>query len=127
MTVFGILAVGSLDTETTTIEVHEKPVSYTLSADQLFSDYAANEVAADQKYKGQVVVVTGQIDSIGKDITDEAFVVIGGSGFLDGVQCMFVKSQETAVAGVSKGQVVTIKGEVGGKMGNVLLNNCTFQ
>jgi hypothetical protein len=125
--VFGLLAVGSVDTEEDTKKVQSQAASYALSANQLYSEYKSNEVAADGKYKGQVVVVSGIIQNIGKDIMDDAYIVIGGTGFLDGVQCMFTKGQQSSVARLSKGQHVTVKGEVSGKMGNVLVSKCTLQ
>jgi hypothetical protein len=125
--VFGILAVGSLDTDTDTQKVSTQTPSYTLSAHQLYSDYNSNEVAADSKYKGEVVIVTGTIQDIGKDIMDNAYIVIGGGGFLDGVQCTFTSGQQSSVASLSKGQKVKVKGEVSGKMGNVLVNKCSLQ
>ena len=124
---FAVLALGSLDSDSDTKKTQSQSPSYTLSADQLYRDYSANEVAADSKYKGRVVVVSGTVQSIGKDITDEAYIVVGGGGFLDGVQCMFTKGEQGAVARLSKGQRVTVKGEVSGKMGNVLLRRCTLQ
>lgn len=109
-------------------KVQGQAPSYTLSANQLYRDYKDNEVAADQKYKGRIVVVSGTIQSIGKDILDQAYIVIGGEGFLDGVQCMFTKGEESSVARLSNGQRVAVKGEVSGKMvGNVLLKKCTLQ
>ncbi len=124
---FGLLAVGSIDTDTDTKDVQSQAPSYTLTANQLYSEYKANEVAADAKYKGRIVVVSGTIQNIGKDIMDSAYVVIGGQGFLDGVQCMFTKGQESSVARLSKGEPVTAKGEVSGKMGSVLLKKCSLQ
>lgn len=97
----------------------EQTVSHNVSANQLYREYESNEVAADRKYKGKIVVVSGVIRDIGKDILDNAYVVIGGEGFLDGVQCTFEKPDETSLASLSKGQRVTIKGFVSGKMGNV--------
>ena len=100
---------------------------YVLSADTLYKAYDQNSVAADAKYEGKIVKVSGTIQSIGKDITDTAYLVIGGSGFLDGVQCMLPGGQESSVANVSKGQYVTLKGKVSGEiMGNVIVRNCSF-
>jgi hypothetical protein len=124
---FALLAAGTTDTDTGTKKVQSQAPSYTLSASQLVKEYKANEVAADAKYKGSVVVVSGTIDSIGIDIMGQAYVVIGHQGFLDGVQCTFTKGEKSSVASLSKGQRVRIKGEVAGKMGNVLLNKCTLQ
>jgi hypothetical protein len=125
--VFALLGFGSVDTDSDTKKVKSQPSSYSLDANQLFRDYKANEVAADDKYKGQVVTVSGVIQNIGKDITGNAYVVIGGEGFLDGVQCTFTRGEQSSVARLSKGQFVTVKGEVTGKMGNVLMNKCSLQ
>jgi hypothetical protein len=85
LALFALLAAGSMDTDTDTKKVQSQTPAYTLSANQLVKDYEANEVAADAKYKGLIVIVSGSIESIGKDIMDQAYVVIGGQGFLDGV------------------------------------------
>lgn len=124
---FGILAIGSTDTDTDTRKVQSQSPSYTLTASQLYQAYDSNEVSADAKYNGKVVVVSGTIQDIGKDIMDDAYIVIGGDGFLDGVQCTFTKGQQSSVARLSKGQRVSVKGEVAGKMGNVLINKASLQ
>jgi tRNA_anti-like len=101
--------------------------SYTVIANKLYSEYDRNEVAADEKYKGKIIIVSGAIHDIGKDVMNNAYIVIGGKGFLDGVQCTFTKGEQSSVARLSKGQQVTVKGEVGGKMGNVLVNKASLQ
>jgi len=106
------------------VTVSSKTASYTLTADQLFSEYKANEAAADNKYKGKVVLISGPIRQNGK-FMGTAFLVIGGHGFLDGVQCTLGDS--AGVASLSKDSQVTVKGEVSGKKGNVLLRNCTLE
>jgi hypothetical protein len=117
-----LLGVGCLETDQGTADVQSQAPAYTGSANALYAEYEANEVAADAKYKGKIVIVSGIIRSIGKDIVDQAYIVIGGGGFLDGVQCMFTASENNSVAGLAKGQSVTVKGQVSGKiLGNVLL------
>ena len=125
--VFSVLATGSTESDEDTKEVQSKTPSYTLSADQLYREYESNEVAADEKYKGKIIIVYGEIQDIGKDIMDEPYIVIGGGGFLDGVQCSFTKSQGSSIASLSKGQNVKVKGEVSGKMGNVQIKNSSLQ
>jgi len=99
-------------------------VSYTLTADSLYREYEENEVAADAKYKGQVIIISGIIQDIGKDIMDAAYVVLAAEG-LFGVQCMYAKGEELSVAHLFKGQQITIKGVVSGKViGNVLIREC---
>ena len=101
--------------------------SYTLSANALFREYDNNEVAADTKYKGKIVLISGTVQDISKDILGKPFIVIGGSGFLDGVQCSFTKNEEPALARLSKGQRVRVMGEVSGKLGNVQVEDCSLQ
>ena len=127
LAIFIILGGGSLDTDEGAEKISLATPDYVLSANTLFKEYDKNSVAADAKYENKIVVVSGTIQSIGKDIMDTAYLVIGGSGFLDGVQCMLPRGQEGLVARVSKGQYVTLKGKVSGQiMGNVIVNNCSF-
>jgi aspartyl/asparaginyl-tRNA synthetase len=95
-----------------------------VSAGDLYSEYKANEVAADAQYKGKTVQVTGIVDSIGKDILDTAYVTLteGGEYEMWGVQCMFAEKYESELAQLSKGQTVTIQGKVEGYLINVLLH-----
>ncbi|MDD2903335.1 MAG: hypothetical protein PHU44_12965 [Syntrophales bacterium] len=127
LSIFILLAIGSIDTDKDRKKVELQSPSYIISAHELYKHYKNNEVAADEKFKGRVVVVSGRIRNIGKDIMDQPYIVIGGQGFLDGVQCTFTKDQKYLVAQLSKGQYVKVKGEVSGKMGNVLVNKCTMQ
>ena len=127
LSIFIILGGGSMDTDGDAEKISVATPDYVLSANKLFKEYDKNSVAADAKYEDKIVVVSGTIQSIGKDIMDTAYLVIGGSGFLDGVQCMLPRGQEGLVARVSKGQYVTLKGKVSGQiMGNVIVNNCSF-
>lgn len=127
LAIFIGLAGGSVETDAGAKKVASEAAAYSLSADQLYSEYDANQVAADTKYKGKIVSISGSISDIGKDVTDTAFVIIGGTGMLNGAQCMFPKGQESLLGNLSKGQQVTAKGEVSGKIGNVLVRNCTVQ
>ena len=127
LAIFIILGGGSMDTDGGAEKISVATPDYVLSANKLFKEYDKNSVAADAKYEDKIVVVSGTIQSIGKDIMDTAYLVIGGTGFLDGVQCMLPTGQEGLVARVSKGQYVTLKGKVSGQiMGNVIVNNCSF-
>lgn len=92
-----------------------------VNADDLYKAYEANEVAADERYKDKLVKVHGVVQSIGKDILDNPYVVLGGEGMLDGVQCTFPDnaSSKTSLSKMNKGDNVWVKGVVEGKMGNV--------
>ena len=100
----------------------------TINAFQLVDDYKNNEVAADERYKGKVLEVSGSIESIGKDLMDTMYVSFGGGGKFElrRVQCFFDDSETDKLAKLSKGQWITIKGRCDGLMGNVLLKECAI-
>ncbi|MHB1117775.1 OB-fold protein [Sideroxydans sp.] len=95
---------------------------YTLSADQLYSEYESNEVSADNRYKGKQVIISGTIQQIANDYFGHPYVLLG-SGVMDGVQCSFPDSRKSSLIHLSKGQKVTIKGTVQGMSIFVQLNN----
>ena len=100
---------------------------FILSADQLYQEYENNEIAADNKYKGKIVLISGKIQNISKDdIWNTPIIIIGSELF--GVRCHLERSENPAVARLSKGQRVSVKGEVKGKdFPYVHVKNCTLQ
>ena len=131
--IIGSLIVQSSGSQTTTTSSNTvtAPVqsSIKVTANQLMSDYTANEVSADAKYKNNLVQVSGIVDSIGKDIIDTPYITLkaGSEYSISVVQCMFAKSDESALATVSKGEQMTLVGQVTGKLGNVILNGCKIE
>lgn len=101
-----------------------KPVVVTASV--LTREYEANEVAADQKFMGKTVEVTGVVDSIAKDILNTPYVTLEGNRqYGTRVQCMFNKGDEAKLATLSKGQKIKLVGTVkSGKLFNVLVDDC---
>ncbi len=98
-----------------------------ITAVDLYNAYDANEVSADSAYKDKVVVVTGTVSDIGKNVINQTYIALqDGSAYgLTGVQCFFGAEQESAVGSVSKGDSVKLIGKcVGENLVNVQLNNC---
>jgi hypothetical protein len=95
-----------------------------ISATALYRAYEANEVGADQLYKRRRVSVSGRISSIGRDLLDEAYVVIGTEGSLFGVQCSFAKGNEHGLGTLRRGESISIEGMCNGKMIHVLVKDC---
>lgn len=101
--------------------------SITMSANQLCSDYNANEVSADNKYKGKVLEVNGVVEEIRKDFLDNIIVELKGSEFLSNVDCAF-GDDKSSTANLSKGQKVTIIGKCDGfLMKSVQLKKCRIK
>ena len=95
-----------------------------VSADILTSDYDNNEVAADQKYKNKILIVTGFVSDISKT-GDHVLVKLIGSSI---IYCHLKKGSENAAANLAKGQEVKISGECYGitLVGGVNLSDCTI-
>ena len=122
---FWFFAVASSEEE----DVGDKEPSIEITAKQLVKEYADNEVSADNKYKGKVLLVTGTIDDIGKDLVDDIYVAMGESsftGFEDGfgVQCFFSDKHKKEVGNLKKGDSIKIKGKCDGVLGYVHLMGC---
>jgi uncharacterized protein (DUF1330 family) len=118
---FIILALGSQGEKSIQKDVATQAPTIRISARQLYADYEANEVAADQKYKGAILEVLGTVDTIGKDITNTIFVALKGDQYFGVVECMFSDEYAGAAARLKKGQTVTIKGRCEGKMINIII------
>ncbi len=98
-----------------------------ISAAALYQDYRDNEIAADIKYKGQLLEIAGIIDNIGDDILGTPYVSLRtGQYSIAGVQCMFKTSDRPALAKLSKGQSVTIRGTGDGYLFSVLVRGSSL-
>jgi len=103
---------GTAEAKTET-KATAKPALPTFSARTMFDDYEANEISADNKYKGKEFNITGTIHDVGKDIMGKAFVALETKNQFLSIQC-YVKDANT-LAKLSKGQSVTLSGTGGGK------------
>ena len=123
---FIIIAFGSLD-EFENLEQSPKVTpdsnpSVIITASKLYKEYNSNEIAADEKYKGKIIEVTGVIRDIGNDIMDNAYITLVGDEYFGDIQCYF--NEKSVVAKLSKGKRITVIGSCSGLMMNVQINNC---
>ena len=123
---FVIIAFGSLEEfesldDEPKITADIKP-NLIVSARKLYKEYNANEIAADEKYKGKIIEVTGVIRDIGNDIMDNAYITLVGNEYFGDIQCYF--NEKSVVAKLSKGKRITVIGSCSGLMINVQINNC---
>jgi len=121
-----ILLVGCFESQHNADQTSQEAPICQIDAKVLYDEYESNQVAADQKYKGKVIVVTGSIKDIGKDLMDQPYIKIGRSAVL-GVDCTFVKKDSSPIANLQKGQTVSVKGRVEGKIINVKITECSLQ
>lgn len=123
-----IVAAGFACKETASLS--DPTTGMQISAGSLIGEYRENEVAADERYKGRALAVTGIVDTIGKDIVDNMYVTLGGSkdSEIGSVQCIFSDKHKHELSQLRKGQIVRVVGICKGKMiGNVLLRQCSVR
>lgn len=119
---------GEKPSQLSTAQTPPESAEVMVDASTLTSEYNSNEIAADQKYKGKLVEVTGRVDSISKDITGAPYVSLREEYSFEGVQCMFERENEGILVNLAKGDFVTLRGQVAGfSIGQVVLRGCALK
>jgi hypothetical protein len=77
------------------------------TARQYEADYDRNEIAADKKFKGKKILLSGIVDSIDKDFKGDGVLTLRGSG-LKGVHAQLSDRGVGAAASFSRGQQVNL-------------------
>jgi hypothetical protein len=95
---------------------------FSLDADALFSEYEADESAADAKYLGKVVQVSGTVAQVlpGEKIT----IVLETENGIFGVKCELDPFSDVEFPDYQPGDKVHLKGECSGFLGDVVLMRC---
>ena len=118
---------NTVATETTSSN-SPAPQEISVTDSQLIADYTANEIAADEKYKGKFATITGKVDSIGKALGKAYITLDGGNGSnLNDVQCLFSSENESSLATLTKGQSVTVTGTIDGMSINITVRDCKLK
>jgi hypothetical protein len=95
-----------------------------MTADALFDEYQKDKEAADRKYKGKLLTITGTVDSVKVGVSGNPYVTMKTSNLILRVQFLFKKKDESALSRLRKGDQATIRGRLSGRIGNVLLEDC---
>ena len=82
-----------------------------VDAGQLHQDYEDNEIAANQKYDGKVLAVTGTIADIQDSDGDAYQVIFETSNVMDGVSCYFGRGHLDDLTSIRIGDRITVKGK----------------
>lgn len=104
---------------------HDRAAFAPVEADRLAAAYDTNEIAADQRFKGKHLAISGTVENIGKDVLNTMFVTLAGPpNSFRNVQCFFGDEQGSQLARLSPGQSITVSGRCDGLFGNVLVRDC---
>ena len=94
-----------------------------ISAEQLFGEFDKDETAANAKYVGKIVAVSGKVREASKmDDGTPKVVLETGSSF--GVLCEFDPNTKHARTTFQPGETLTLKGECAGLNLDVQLARC---
>jgi putative nucleic acid binding protein len=114
-------------TSSSSTDVRDK-IAINVSTLQLWSDYQANEVAADERYKGKELAVVGVVESINKDFEDNAVLQLGAQDESVSVEATLRESEKSKAAELNKGDPITLlcRGK-GMPLGSPALSDCLIQ
>lgn len=124
--VFGPLAAGCADElPDQDRRITVTPVSAKLPAENLWKEYQADRAAADRKYWGKVVEITGKVT--GTTTSPAPGAVMFGQEDAAGVQANLLDDQATEIlAAAVVGRRLTLKCFCAGLTGNVVLKSCVL-
>jgi hypothetical protein len=112
-------------------EANRRARTVAVPAAQLLQEFQADPAAADQKYRGKYLEVSGVVERVGRNRDQTPFVILhaGDETARIKVECFFDPADdedETRVERLGKGQAVTVRGEFGGRVSNVQLRECVL-
>lgn len=92
----------------------DKPLE--VKAADIARSYQTNEIAADRRFKGKVVQITGEVRRVHKKKTAACIDLMTGLKLsLLSIECQFDPKSSGELARLTKGQQVTIRGRMSGK------------
>ena len=103
-------------------EIADKAPAFEVSAVQIAAEYESSESAADDKYKGEVILVTGVISEVYRGFLYTPYVELKA-----GVRCNFSDNEDPVMAALSVGQTVSMKGRGDRLLFGVELRGCTVE
>ena len=101
--------VADADEETTEEIVEEEPIIVT--ADEILNDYVENEVNANKVYKGELVQVTGKLNSISETDSGKVSIVISPESDELWLEDISVELEDsTGIENTSTDSEITVRG-----------------
>jgi hypothetical protein len=113
-------------------EADRKARTVVVAAADLLKEFQADPAAADEKYEGKYLELTGVVERRGRGRDDDTPFVVLHAGDEDAkvkVECFFdlvFGAEEARVRRLAKGETVTVRGEYSGRVSNVQLKQCVL-
>lgn len=96
-----------------------KEAAVVINAGQLAAEYEQDEATANKKFLGNALQVSGTVSEVSVNQQNKPVVILAGTN-MSGVQCSLLND----VAGIKKGDAVTIKGFCSGYLTDVVMDRC---
>jgi len=98
-----------------------------MKSEALHREYEANEAAADDKYKGRLLLVEGVIRSISKDAFDNTYLILAAGSAFDGVHATLTDAEAPKAKTLKKRQRVEVECRGGGRvLTSAMLEKCAI-
>ena len=104
--------VSEEEVEQVELDIADAPIEVRVTARQMYNDYEGNEIAANQKYDGKVLAVSGTVEDFGGGDGEAYYVdLVTGDFTLTSVRCHFSQSHLSDITSITKGDLVTLRGK----------------
>ena len=100
-----------------------KVSDYKIQATELYAEFNADEGAANKKYIGKTIEVSGQVLNTHRDQQNALVIIMDAGNAMGSILCTLEKDPPSIP---EKGQSVTIKGQCNGLLMDVVLNKCVL-
>lgn len=96
---------------------------YTITATMLYNAFETQEQEASEKYLNKILLVEGTVVKVEIDKKYSSIILKADNALAGGINCSF----NHEVEGVSKGDIISIKGRCQGFLMDVVLTNCNIE
>ena len=99
-------------------------VDASMSASELFKMYESDESAADGKYLGKIIQITGEVNNINLDNERVESLTLETGDMLTGVTCLLDEVNSNHRQDFKMGEKITLNCVCTGKLMDIELNRC---
>lgn len=114
--------------------LYNKPVAklesvkpdYSLTAEELFSQFENNEAEANKKYLGKILEVNGKIQNLSLSDSGDFNLILASGSEMFGINCGMSVSEDAQYKSYKVGDSIKVKGECTGISMDVVMTRCVI-
>ena len=108
-------------------EADRKAKTVVVAAADLLQEFHDDPAAADRKYKGKYLEVSGVVERRGKGLGGAPFIILHGGDEQAPIKIeCFLNFADEDDTRLDKGQAVTVRGEYGGRVSHLQIRGCVL-